>query len=848
MQNNSKDISLIYRYLYKHGSTHRNVLKKELIKDGRFSSKNRYSAILEGLISLGCVESNGEFVKLNSQIVQTGVLQKDNNGFFVTTNVSRKHLPVEKSVAAGFGLGEPLDVIVEFHDNKPTVTVLGHGKELNIDTRSLKNKLEPISSKINTENLHQNKPIKAKTYLENENRLLGRVIKVGHDDLIFIPNRKDIPIRHIPITNDKKEQPQFQDKICVIELEDINIPLMGGKIVKVLGNAGNPVHEFQSIARNYGLDVDWSLPEIQKELKNIPTEVDISKLDLISEEQAMLGQKGKTVDLRELQLYTLDPPTCNEMDDAIGVKIDENGDYICYIAVANVAEYVDLDSTIGKIYFEKGFNIYTPTGAFFILPPAITTGICSLNPNVDRRALVYRIVIDKTTGKQKSGVVFDAVMQSKQKYSYAQAQEIIDNIQNTITKEDLRNKIARGESLSPEEGLFASQLAANAIMTNFKQRHMIQFDNDEREYVLDSDKEKIVDIKVAPRLPTMKIIEAFMITAGEFSAKFIKDNNLKSIYRIHEEPSQNKIDRVHEIFEILGVPIGDDLSAQSTIELLERVKDSPNKDLINDILIRSQSRAVYSRSLFPEKRTDQLDMYDNLISHYALGSKHYTQATAPARRMGDILVQKALLSYIHETEPVDEEILNRGVEILNQRQLDVDQAHRDVEDFSSVLYSENIIGSTLNGSITNFRYSSQSEGLDDEIVVIVKDKKTGISVEIPLCQVIGRNASDCRISEHGCAIFDGRGNVILTICSPLNFVVTKADKKSMTIYGTTSKSLNNAEDFSNQGDNKHYFGEKGFLDKTKRQVRYHDKAKHKTAKRDKYDENYNHKHKKFGDE
>lgn len=145
LKENKKDISQIYRYLYKHqkdGGIHRNTLKKELINSGKFSSKTRFSTILESLIALGTVQSNGEYVNLDPSIIQTGVLQQDGNGYFVTTNKSRKHLPVDKSVAAGFGLGEPLEIIVEFYDKKPIVTVLGRGKELIFDDKKAAKQLE----------------------------------------------------------------------------------------------------------------------------------------------------------------------------------------------------------------------------------------------------------------------------------------------------------------------------------------------------------------------------------------------------------------------------------------------------------------------------------------------------------------------------------------------------------------------------------------------------------------------------------------------------------------------------------------------------------------------------------
>lgn len=832
LKENKKDISQIYRYLYKlqkSGKIHRNTLKKELINSGKFSSKARFSTILESLIALGTVQADGEYVSLNPSIIQTGVLQQDGNGFFVTTNKSRKHLPVDKSIAAGFGLGEPLEIVVEFNDKKPIVTVLGRGKELVFDDKKAAKQLEKTNAAEKKE-VH----LRPETYIDKGNKLLGRVVKTGYDELVFIPNRKSLAIRHIPIMNEKEEQAAFQDKICVMDLDHLESPLLGGTIVEVKGDAGNPIHEYDAIAENYGARINWNDPELVEEIKQIPTSVDVTKLNLISEDDALFEKRGKTVDLRNIPFATVDPATCRDMDDAIYSTINEDGDIVCYTAVANVTKYVDLNSKIGEKYVIGAFTFYAPNQAYNILPTILSTNICSLNPNEDRLALVIKTTIDSETGEVKSSDFYDALIKSRKKYSYDDAQAITDNLKPSTSKDDLHTKLALGEELSEDEQVLMNYYTAETIKKEFTRRQMIRFNaNHERDIVFDADLQDVLDIQMAPHLEYHEVIEAFMITANEATAKYSNENNIDTIFRTHAAPNSRKIERAHEFFEILGLPIPSELSAQSTIELLDYVKGSTNEDVINDFLIKMQSRAVYSDSLHPNKQQEMPEGYNDMISHYAIQSKNYSHTTSPIRRLADYVVHYNLLAKMHGTKPIKKDDISNIINILNQRQLDVDQAEKDFDDVSSVFYCEKHIGDKLKGKVTKFRYCLPSEGYEDEIVAIVRNEDKGISVEIPLSQVLGRNTQDYTISDKGCAIYDTRGNVVLTICTPLEFIIKSADRVAMTITGTTNKTLTSDSKAQKQskGD-KYYFQTYGYLNKTRPRISYQEKTQHKHRTKD----------------
>lgn len=771
-----QNISAIYRFAYQNAGTHKNTLRKKLMLKGKVGSKNKFNDAFNALVSSKRLVVDKEKVYVNPELVSLGIVQKAGDEAYIVTPKTNKHFQIHKSVASGYKNGDLVDVVIEQIDGKKQAIVLGKSEK---PLEQEKEERKPSAF----ENTHQP--------YNNENMVLGRVVKLSHDNLVFIPNKKSFEIRQIPILNPKEDFASFQDKICIMNIINPEAPLLGGYITEVKGDAGNPIHEYDAIAESYGAIMSWSEPMLEEEIEKIPTSVNTDSLPLISEQEAKFMQRGHVVDLRHIPFATVDPATCKDMDDAIYSTFDENGDIVCYTAVANVTKYVDLNSNIGQKYIEGGFTIYAPNKAYSILPSKLSTGICSLNPNEDRLSFVVKTVIDKNTGKAKSSNIYDAVIRSRQKYSYEQAQETVNQIENNYSKEHLMHKCLIGTPLSPEEQLLMNYYAGQLIKAGFERRKMIRFvSNKEREVVFDGDLQTVVDILPVPHLYYHEVIEAFMITANEATAKYTKDNNLNNIFRVHDEPNPRKEERANEFFDILGIDFDGDLSAEGTRNLIELIKDTANEEIINNFLIKMQSRAVYSNHLYSNKKESKPeDWVGEQISHYALQSPHYSHTTSPIRRVPDYVTQFNILAHMHGTKPISTHSIRNIVEIANERQLDVDQAEKDFEDINSVMYCEKHIGEKMSGRVTKIRYTSVEEGYEDNIVVIVKNEDKGINVEIPLSQILGRPGLDCEISAQKCAVYDKRGNVVLALCKPVDFIIDQADRKAMRVVGKTNKEL-----------------------------------------------------------
>ena len=144
---------------------------------------------------------------------------------------------------------------------------------------------------------------------------------------------------------------------------------------------------------------------------------------------------------------------------------------------------------------------------------------------------------------------------------------------------------------------------------------------------------------------------------------------------------------------------------------------------------------------------------------------------------------------------IEQEKIEKIVDTANRRQLEVEQAEKDFENISSVLYCEQHIGEKMSGRVTKIRPVSVGENYDCSIVVIVKDDTRGVNVEIPLSQILGRPCLDCELSRQGCVVYDGTGKVVVSLCKPIDFIIDKADRKTMTVTGKTNRELlRNAEE------------------------------------------------------
>lgn len=329
-------------------------------------------------------------------------------------------------------------------------------------------------------------------------------------------------------------------------------------------------------------------------------------------------------DWRRLPLITIDPADAKDHDDAVHAEPDPNpanpGGHILTVAIADVAAYVRPDSPLDREALIRGNSVYFPDRVVPMLPERISNDLCSLRPHVDRPALAVRMIV-AADGRKLSHSFHRVMMKSAAKLSYQQAQAAINGVPDETT----------GPLLEPV--LRPLWAAYASLRTERDGRGPLDLDLPERKILLKPN--GMVDRVVVPeRLDAHRLIEECMILANVAAAETLEAKKTPLVYRVHDEPSMEKIIALREFLHTLDIP----LSKQGALRpnqfntILERVAGTDNAHLVNDVVLRSQSQAEYSA--------------DN-IGHFGLNLRRYAHFTSPIRRYSDLIVHRALIRALH---------------------------------------------------------------------------------------------------------------------------------------------------------------------------------------------------------
>lgn len=756
------------------------MVKKNLVESG-----NKFDKAFEELKSSGRIIVNKGYVMAEPSKIKKGIFVASGKMKFVVLEGEEIRRKLSKEEGKGYRTNERINIGFSEYGNETRPFIISRYESKEKSFVDLLPKLE-------------------------NDVVVGRVVKISHDELAFIPIDKKYK-KNVVIANSKESISKFQDKICMMKItsdEKPGVPACG-ILTKILGDAGNPIHEYEAIASANGAIMSWSDEKYKEEISNIPSEVDLTDKTLISEEGDILQRGGERIyDLRNLAFTTVDPATCKDMDDAIYSTFDEDGHLVVYTAVANVTKYVDINSEIGKTYIEGGFTVYAPNRAYNILPPELSTGICSLNPNVDRLALVIKTVVNEKTGVPISSTFMDAVIESKHKYSYPEAQEICDN--NPISTQKLKEKL-KNEGLSQEEQVILNQRASQILWKGFDKRDIIKFETkDEYDMIFNEDFSDIVDILPQENCDYHKVIESFMLTANEASAQFAKDNGLPNIYRVHEMPNEERTAQAEEFFRGLNIPFDGDLSPKGLQKIIKAVAGTNKEKMVNNFLVRLQNRAKYSCSTNPKtgretannkflgkngkvvKENKEIEKYlkntisQDEVSHFGLQSMAYSQTTSPIRRIVDYVTHYNILAKLKGNEPIDLKTTMEIVNWANLKQESEKLAEREFQEISSVIYCESHLGEVMRGYVSGFKrkYDGESNSAEN-FVVIVENEEKGIKVEVPLNEVLRKNQKNIGISPFGVAIIDkNNSKPLLRLCEYVDFKIVSANRLTKEIIAT----------------------------------------------------------------
>ncbi|PZA12261.1 ribonuclease R [Rhodopseudomonas palustris] len=329
--------------------------------------------------------------------------------------------------------------------------------------------------------------------------------------------------------------------------------------------------------------------------------------------------KGRE-DWRELPLVTIDPPDAKDHDDAVHAEPDPDpankGGVILHVAIADVAYYVRPGSALDRDALRRGNSVYFPDRVVPMLPERISNDLCSLKPGEPRGALAVRMVID-AQGHKRSHSFHRILMRSAAKLSYAQAQAAIDGRPDDVTGPLLET------ILKPLYDAYA------VIKRGRDERSPLDLDLPERKIILKPD--GTVDRVIVPeRLDAHRLIEEFMILANVAAAEMLEKKALPLIYRVHDEPSVEKVHNLVDFLKTLDLSFAKQgaLRPAQFNRILAMVKGEDSEPLVNEVVLRSQAQAEYSSENY---------------GHFGLNLRRYAHFTSPIRRYADLVVHRALI-------------------------------------------------------------------------------------------------------------------------------------------------------------------------------------------------------------
>ena len=349
--------------------------------------------------------------------------------------------------------------------------------------------------------------------------------------------------------------------------------------------------------------------------------VDFSPDALKQAERCKAAPMGERVDLRRVPLVTIDGEDARDFDDAVFAEPDDDpgnkGGWKLIVAIADVAWYVRPDDALDRSAVRRGNSVYFPDRVVPMLPEALSNGWCSLRPREDRPVLAVHMRID-AHGRLLSHRFQRAMMNSVARLTYNQVQAAHDG------KPDDTTAPIFDDVIKPLYGAYRVLLQAR------EKRGAIDLDLPERKTVIDPDG-RIVDIAPRERLDSHKLIEEFMICANVAAAQALESRRMPCMYRVHEPPDPLKIEALRDFLGTLDVPFagGRQVRPADFNGVLGRIAGTPQARMVNEMILRSQSQAVYSP--------------DNL-GHFGLALERYAHFTSPIRRYADLLVHRALIA------------------------------------------------------------------------------------------------------------------------------------------------------------------------------------------------------------
>ena len=415
-----------------------------------------------------------------------------------------------------------------------------------------------------------------------------------------------------------------------------------GEITDIIGPQDDPSLDTLAVMKQY------DLPE------SFPRGV----LDAAEHVSARLAEPGKRLDLRRKFIFTCDPASARDYDDALSLETDKQGNRVLGLNIADVSHFVTPGSALDKEAYRRSTSVYLVDKVIPMLPEQLSNGVCSLVPGQDRLAFSAFLTFD-AKGTCVARRFAKSVIRSKARFTYEQVMEVISTKQGQ--KPNVRKTILAIHELAQQ--LRRNRFAAGAL----------DMDVPEAQILID-EKGMMTGIEVRPYDESHQLVEECMVAANEAVAKELWTRGVKILARLHEPPDPEKLEDLRANLAKLGVSCGDLNQQRNLARFLEKIKGSPLEGTLSVMVLRSMKRALYSAEQ---------------IGHFGLAKKFYAHFTSPIRRYPDLVLHRQLASWISGGGGrLDFGWLKRAAQNASEREQVADDAERALDEIKKYRYLE----------------------------------------------------------------------------------------------------------------------------------------------------------------